>query len=224
LATSYTGGGRGAIGLVSGPSRGGSMWQTPAGVGSSSKSSGTNTASIEKRPLTKEKSVILSPLEVTSSSSTTVTAPAIVGSSSSSSEGKLLVREKDVLFSSPTLSAEKRPPPTSDGILSGSDKKNKQQKRSPCLLTTGDRNTTATEIATGPAGPDFPDGWMVKTYRRSGGETIGKTDRFWFSSERNIRFRARKHAVAFVEILNEEHVGGDEDKAAEIYRIWGLHF
>jgi len=56
---------------------------------------------------------------------------------------------------------------------------------------------------------------MVKTYRRSGGKTIGKTDR---------RFRARKHAVAFVEILNEEHVGGDEDKAAEIYRIWGLHF
>ena len=219
MATSYTGGGRG------GPSRGGSMWQTPAGVGSSSKSSGTATTSIEKRPLTKEKSVILSPLEVTSSSSTTVTAPAIAGLSSSSSEGNLLVREKDVPFSSPTsLSAEKRPPPTSDGILSGSDKKNKQQKRSPCLLTTGDRNTTATEIAAGPAGPEFPDGWMAKTYRRSGGETIGKTDRFWFSSERNIRFRARKHAVAFVEILNEEHVGGDEDKAAEIYRIWGLHF
>ena len=117
LATSYTGGGRGAIGLVSGPSRGGSMWQTPAGVGSSSKSSGTTTTSIERRPLTKEKSVILSSLEVTSSSSTTVAAPAIAGSSSSSSEGKLPVREKDVLFSSPTLSAEKRPPPTSDGIL-----------------------------------------------------------------------------------------------------------
>ncbi len=154
--------------------------------------------------------MILSPLEVTSLSSTTVTAPTIAGSSSSS-EGKLPVQEKDVPFSSPALSAKKIPPPSSDGILSGSNKKNKKQKRSPCLLTTGDRNTTATKIATGPAGPEFPDGWVVKTYRQSCGKTIGKTDRFWFSPRRNICFRGRNLAVAFVEILNEEHAGGDED-------------
>lgn len=214
LATSYTGGGRGAMGLVSGPSRGGSMWQTPAGVGSSRSSN----ASIEKRPLLKEKSVIPPPLEVTSSS-TAVSPPVIASSSSASDDKKSPMRENDA----PLLSAEKRPAPSSE-ITSGSDKKNKKQKRSPCLLTTGDRNTTATEIASGSAGPEFPDGWVIKTYRRSGGETIGKTDRFWFSPGRNIRFRARKHAMAFVEILNEEHVGGDEDKAAEIYRVRGLHF
>lgn len=28
---------------------------------------------------------------------------------------------------------------------------------------------------------EFPPGWTVKTYRRAGGETVGKTDRFWFS-------------------------------------------
>jgi methylthioribose-1-phosphate isomerase len=61
-----------------------------------------------------------------------------------------------------------------------SDNAQKKAKRA-VPLATGDRNTTATEIASGPAGADFPEGWTVKTYRRAGGETIGKTDRFWFS-------------------------------------------
>ena len=216
------------------------MWQTPAGVGSggtSSTSKVNNSSSIvEKKPplLVKEKSAPILPMEVPSSSN--VSAPAAISKSSptSSPDGRSPMREKDVPISSPTMTtAEKRPAPSSarsDGILSGNssnDKKSsssKKQKRSSCLLTTGDRNTTATEIGTGSAGADFPDGWVVKTYRRSGGETIGKTDRFWFSPGRNIRFRARKHAKAFVEILNEDHVGGDEDKAAEIYRTRGLHF
>ncbi|KAL7445897.1 hypothetical protein ACHAXH_008671 [Discostella pseudostelligera] len=227
LATSYTGGGRGAIGLVSGPSRGGSMWQTPAGVGSGKNS---NTTSVEKKPLVKEKSVI--PLEVPSS---TVVAAPTLSRSSSADDRRSPAPCDDAPLSSPpptlTTSAEKRPCPTpsdaSIGVVVTSrekEKKNKKQKRATCLLTTGDRNTTATEIASGMAGPEFPAGWVIKTYRRSGGETIGKTDRFWFSPGRNIRFRAKKHAMAFVEILNEEDVGGDEDKAAEIYRTRGLHF
>ena len=91
-------------------------------------------------------------------------------------------------------------------------------------LATGDRNTTATEIASGSAGTEFPDGWIVKTYRRNGGETVGKTDRFWFSPGKNIRFRAKKHAVRFVEVLKEPEVDGDEEKAAELFRKRGLHF
>lgn len=233
LATSYTGGGRGAVGLVSGPSRGGSMWQTPAGVGSG-KNSNTTASSVEKKPLMKEKEKSVIPLEVPSS--TAVAAPTLSRSSSADDRRSPVPYDDTPLPSPPptlpTSSAEKRPCPTpSDASIGGGvvtsrekEKKNKKQKRATCLLTTGDRNTTATEIASGMAGPEFPAGWVIKTYRRSGGETIGKTDRFWFSPGRNIRFRAKKHAMAFVDILNEEDVGGDEDKAAEIYRNRGLHF
>ena len=55
-------------------------------------------------------------------------------------------------------------------------------------------------------------------------ETVGKTDRFWFSPGRNIRFRAKKHAKAFVDVLSEPDVDGNEEKAAEIYKARGLHF
>jgi hypothetical protein len=64
----------------------------------------------------------------------------------------------------------------------------------------------------------------MKTYRRSGGETVGKTDKFWFSPGRNIRFRARKHAMSFLAVMKEPGVDGDEDKAAAIYKTRGLHF
>lgn len=40
----------------------------------------------------------------------------------------------------------------------------------------------------------------------------------------NIRFRAKKHAMSFIEILEEPEVNGDEQLAAETYRNRGLHF
>jgi hypothetical protein len=207
LATSYPGGGRGAV-----PVRGGgSSWHYSAAVGSKS-----GVEQSEK----KSKETVLFPDEVISSE--------VAGGPSAPATGVAWSDPSTVPGASsqptPAYAKEKRllgdvstPPP--------SDMKNKKQKRATTfLLTTGDRNTSATEIASGSAGSEFPDGWLIKTYRRSGGETIGKTDRFWFSPGRNIRFRAKKHARAFVEILNEPDIQGDEDKAAEIYKTRGLHF
>mmetsp|Transcript_9180 Transcript_9180/g.19822 ORF Transcript_9180/g.19822 Transcript_9180/m.19822 type:complete len:784 (+) Transcript_9180:798-3149(+) len=242
LATSYAGGGRGAVGLVSGPLRGGNLWQTPAGVGSSgngasSKSSGCSEGSKvgERRSSTKDKAIM--PDEVKSKSPASVVAdgviPTVVGPSSKFQQTSKVVPtriDSSTKEKRPTSSNVEATTSTKTGDASTattsttSEKKKKKQKRTTFGLATGDRNTSATEIASGNAGSEFPEGWIIKTYRRSGGETIGKTDRFWFSPGRNIRFRAKKHAKNFVDILNEPNVNGDEDKAAEIYRARGLHF
>jgi len=130
--------------------------------------------------------------------------------------------------SAPSSNSKKRPASDSPVAASApsSEKKTKTQQKRPTTfgMATGDRNTTATEISSGPAGVDFPDGWIAKCYRRNGGETVGKTDRFWFSPGRNIRFRAKKHAMRFIDVLKEPEVDGDEDKAAELYKSRGLHF
>eukprot|EP01082_Thalassiosira_pseudonana_P007185 g6353.t1 g6353 contig23:270771-272501(-) len=91
-------------------------------------------------------------------------------------------------------------------------------------ITTGDRNTPAIEISSGSGGDDFPSGWIVKTYRRACGESAGSTYRFLFSPGRNLRFRAKKHAKTFIDILKEPSVVGDEDKAAEVYKARGHKF
>jgi hypothetical protein len=174
LATSYVGGGRGASGLVSGPSK--------SKIGSRA-------------------------------SSTVLTMEDDVKATTSTLEGT----PKPVKKKKRSASTITTPPSSTK-----SKKKDKKENKN-FALATGDRITSATEVSSGPAGPDFPDGWVIKTYRRSGGETIGKTDRFWFSPGRNIRFRAKKHAKQFVDILQEPSINGDEDAAAEAYRKRGLH-
>ncbi|KAL3826797.1 hypothetical protein ACHAXA_000623 [Cyclostephanos tholiformis] len=198
LATSYPGGGRGPV-----PVRGGvSSWHHSVAMGGKS-----GMEQLEKKSYGNDKAVI--PDEIASFEQAASMAASFDPSSAPMDSSPM--KEKRNLSDANTT------PP--------SDNKNKKQKRSAAfLLSTGDRNTSATEIASGSAGPEFPDGWLIKTYRRSGGETIGKTDRFWFSPGRNIRFRAKKHAKAFVAVLNEPGIEGDEDKAAEIFKTRGLHF
>lgn len=169
LATSYVGGGRGASGLVSGPSR--------SSVGS--------RASLAVLANEDSREEVVTP--------------------------KAAKKRKRSVTSPPSSSK------------SSSKKKDKKESKKVCLAT-GDRITSAIEVSSGPAGPEFPEGWVVKTYRRSGGETIGKTDRFWFSPGLNIRFRAKKHAKQFVDILQEKSINGDEDIAAAEYKKRGLHF
>ncbi|KAL7540893.1 hypothetical protein ACHAXR_012595 [Thalassiosira sp. AJA248-18] len=249
LATSYVGGGRGAAGLVAGSSRGGSLWQTQSSAAGASVGPKSNGEKSQKRRLSsaaKEKEETPDEVKSKAVPKAAALSPAPVPDAVKSSEKKAVTpvaKQVVVVNSSPppttpaSTTTKKRPassnddaspltksspPPTSSESTEKSKKK--KQKRTTFGLATGDRNTTATEIASGTAGDEFPDGWIIKTYRRSGGETIGKTDRFWFSPGRNIRFRAKKHAKAFVEILGEPGVGGDEDKAAEVYRARGLHF
>lgn len=159
LATSYIGGGRGASGLISGPLRGGiNSWQQSRETQSSS--STTRPASASSRPSSKKKGKKEPAAKAKPDEGKDDTKPSPEKSEASSSTSK------------------KRRASETDGSDGGSSKK-KVARVIP--LATGDRNTLATEIASGPAGDEFPEGWTVKTYRRAGGETVGKTDRFWFS-------------------------------------------
>ena len=176
LATSYVGGGRGASGLVSGPSRSTIGSRTSSTLLAMDEDAKTTASALEGTP------------------------------------AKPAKKEKK-------MSSATTPPPSSSPKI----KKKKKESKKLCLAT-GDRITSASEVSSGPAGPDFPEGWVIKTYRRSGGETIGKTDRFWFSPGRNIRFRAKKHSKQFIDILKEPSINGDEDAAAEAYKKRGLHF
>lgn len=147
LATSYAGGGRGPVTLVG----------APAGVGGVGAASSLNSKGGSSKGKSK---VEMTPELLSANLSSETTAAAVDNSpqhSSSDNEkrGHQSGANKDTTASSP---------------------KKKSKKRNTLLgLAVGDRNTTATEISSGSAGPEFPDGWMIKTYRRSGGETIGKT-------------------------------------------------
>ena len=193
---------------------------TPSFIAALAASAQKKAASAQKpTPPVAANSTTPVPDAVKSVSEKTVSPPVKVG---------IISSPKTPAPANPTSATVKRPAsdvsPKKTATPTSEDPSKKKQKRTPLGLATGDRNTTATEIAAGSAGPEFPDGWIVKTYRRSGGETVGKTDRFWFSPGKNIRFRARKHAKAFVEILIGPGVDGDEEKAAEVYRKKGLHF
>jgi hypothetical protein len=162
LATSYIGGGRGAAGLISGPLRGGmSSWQQSRETQSSTdKPAVTSSKPSSKKKEKKEPEEPPAKAKTDSDERANDAKPSPEKSEASSSTSK------------------KRRPSETGGDEGGSSKK-KVARVIP--LATGDRNTLATEIASGPAGEEFPEGWTVKTYRRAGGETVGKTDRFWFS-------------------------------------------
>eukprot|EP00970_Alexandrium_tamarense_P014866 scaffold4456_cov97-Alexandrium_tamarense.AAC.2 len=91
-------------------------------------------------------------------------------------------------------------------------------------IATRDRKPPDIEISSGSGGDDFPSGWIVKTYRRACGKNVGTIYRYWFSPGRNIRFRTKKYAKTFIDILKEPSIDGDEDKAAKVYKARGHKF
>jgi len=229
LATSYVGGGRGgAAGLVTGPTaRAVSAMQMHTSFSSSTSMAKIVAPKLKEEPPNTTFSAPADPVVEKPTAKKEKTTTKLEGKTSKkkdSYDAKTTSSESKKKSSDSTktpLSSKKSKRPSAADDVSDSAKK-KRRRTTP--LTTGERNTTATEIGSGPAGHEFPDGWTVKTYRRAGGETIGKTDRFWFSPGLNIRFRAKKHARAFVDILKEPNVNGDEELAANVYRARGHHF
>lgn len=153
-----SGGGRGAAGLVSGPLRGGmNSWSRETQASNTMPSASSKSAPKKKESSAKTEQK----------------------SDMKNNESKQLPEKP------PSTSPSSSPPPkkkrraSDSGGVESSGSKKKVARAIP--LATGDRCTLATEIASGLAGGEFPDGWTVKTYRRAGGETVGKTDRFWFS-------------------------------------------
>lgn len=77
----------------------------------------------------------------------------------------------------------------------------------------------STKAATG-----LPEGWVVKTFKRSSGRTAGGTDKYFFSPQAELKFRSMKAAKAFVGILSEPGVDGKESEAAKLFKERGHKF
>jgi len=63
----------------------------------------------------------------------------------------------------------------------------------------------------GPA-PNMPNGWILKTVKRTGGKTRGRSDRYWFSPKTEKRFRSIAEVHRFLSALND--VGGEDENEA----------
>ena len=66
-------------------------------------------------------------------------------------------------------------------------------------------------VSEGPAGPDFPNGWTTKTFRRMSGKSKGQTDQYWFSAKTQKKMRSKVEINRFLSYLKSSN--GDEEKA-----------
>mmetsp|Transcript_9857 Transcript_9857/g.21307 ORF Transcript_9857/g.21307 Transcript_9857/m.21307 type:complete len:140 (+) Transcript_9857:1421-1840(+) len=74
-----------------------------------------------------------------------------------------------------------------------------------------------------PAGLGFPEGWTSKTFERTTrapGSRAG-TYKVFHSPVINAKFRSRKSAYVFIEILKEPGINADEEKAFEVFKSRG---
>ena len=79
--------------------------------------------------------------------------------------------------------------------------------------------TPALLLSTEPA-PKLPDGWVAKTFQRTSGATAGTKDTYFYSPQRELKFRSMKACNAFVQILNEPGID-DEQMAFNVFKSRG---
>lgn len=60
--------------------------------------------------------------------------------------------------------------------------------------------------------PDVGPGWTLKKFKRMGGATGGREDRYWYSPREKLKFRSLAAIKRFKEALGK--VGGEDEKAA----------
>eukprot|EP00581_Thalassiosira_minuscula_P014343 CAMPEP_0183729786 /NCGR_PEP_ID=MMETSP0737-20130205/31195_1 /TAXON_ID=385413 /ORGANISM="Thalassiosira miniscula, Strain CCMP1093" /LENGTH=641 /DNA_ID=CAMNT_0025962075 /DNA_START=81 /DNA_END=2006 /DNA_ORIENTATION=+ len=74
------------------------------------------------------------------------------------------------------------------------------------------------------AAPNLPKGWTTKTFQRTSGKTAGHRDMYFYSPQREIKFRSMKGCLSFVKILSEAGVDGNESIALKLYKERGHRF
>jgi len=73
-----------------------------------------------------------------------------------------------------------------------------------------------------PAGSGFPEGWTSKTFERiTRIPSRAGTYKVFHSPVINAKFRSRKSAYVFIEILKEPRINADEEKAFEVFKSRG---
>jgi hypothetical protein len=115
-------------------------------------------------------------------------------------------------------------------FVSRKDKKNKTGSKTPNgkrksnggggTGTPRPPKTPATLISTD-ATPNLPEGWVSKTYRRTSGVSVGRPDTYFFSPQKELRFRSMKSCRTFIQIMEEPGVNGDEAIALKVYKARG---
>lgn len=83
--------------------------------------------------------------------------------------------------------------------------------------------TPAVLLTTKPT-PNFPVGWISKTYQRKSGYTAGLMDTYYYSPNNQVKFRTLKGCRQFIQILEEPDIDGDEFRARRIYKGRGHKF
>ena len=99
----------------------------------------------------------------------------------------------------------------------------------PKVKKTSDSNTPKTPktpalLLSTEATPNLPGGWVTKTYQRMSGNTSGTKDKYFFSPQKEIKFRSMKSCKAFIQILNEPGVDGNEGDALKLFKERGHKF
>lgn len=72
--------------------------------------------------------------------------------------------------------------------------------------------------------PLLSPGWISKTFQRASGRTVGGRDTYFYSPQKQFKFRSLKNCRAFLQVLAEPGVEGDEAKALKVYRERGHRF
>ncbi|KAL3822387.1 hypothetical protein ACHAXA_010865 [Cyclostephanos tholiformis] len=80
--------------------------------------------------------------------------------------------------------------------------------------------SAAVLIESSDAPPDLPAGWTSKTFERANSEKKA-SDRYFYSAQNKIKFRSMKACKAFIEILNEPAIGGNELTAFKEFKVRG---
>ena len=95
--------------------------------------------------------------------------------------------------------------------------------KTPSSTTPKTPKTPATLLETKSA-PNLTEGWMIKTFQRTGGKSCGSTDKYFYSPQKEIKFRSMKGCKQFIEILGEPEVDGNETIALKLYKERGYKF
>ncbi|KAL7548920.1 hypothetical protein ACHAWF_012190 [Thalassiosira exigua] len=69
--------------------------------------------------------------------------------------------------------------------------------------------------------PNLSENWTSKTYQRMSGKTIGTRDTYYYSPKEGFKFRSMTSCKAFLRILNEPGVDGNESHALKLFKERG---
>ena len=95
--------------------------------------------------------------------------------------------------------------------------------KTPSSATPKTPKTPALLLST-EAARKLPDGWISKTFKRMTGKTAGTKDIYFYSPQKQIKFRAMKSCKTFIDIMGELEVDGDEAAALKLYKERGHRF